>query len=86
MFLYQQDQKISEYNFNTYLDESTNIVGLSTKHLPKFLLKSSWYPKSVIAINPTFRTSKFFQYFNKVDLIVCYASSSPLTGKYHVIM
>lgn len=80
------NQKISEYKFNQYLDHDTNIVGLSIKQLPKFILKSTWYPNSVFSSANNFRPSKVYTYCNKSDLIICHSSLDPLTRNYYAIV
>ena len=80
------NQKIANYKFNSYLDSETEIVGLSIKQLPKFIIKSSWKPESIITNMTNFRSNKFFAYFNNVDLIIMHSLSEPLAGKHHVIL
>lgn len=80
------NQKIAEYNFNQYLDYDTNIVGISLKQLPKFLLKTDWYPKSVISLTANFRHSKVWSYCNQSDLIIFYSAVEPLTRNHDVVL
>lgn len=80
------NQKIAEYNFNQYLDHDTNIVGISLKQLPKFLLKTDWYPKSVISLTANFRHSKVWSYCNQSDLIIFYSAVEPLTRNHDVVL
>lgn len=80
------NQKISEYNFNQYLDYDTNIVGISLKQLPKFLLKTDWYPRSVISLTANFRHSKVWSYCNQSDLIIFYSEVEPLTRNHDVVL
>ena len=80
------NQKIKNLQFNNYLSSETNVVGLSTKQIPKFLLSNNWYPKTVITNVSNFRNSKVFSYCKAVDLIICHSDSAPLTGGYDAIV
>ena len=80
------NQKISSLKFNCYLDNSTNLVGLSNKSLPKFLVKDKWKPKSLICFTPSFKNSKIYSYCDNVDLKICYSDIKPITGFDYAIM
>ena len=71
---------ISDFKFNQYLDSDTTIAGLASVNLPKFMLKSSWYPRSVISFTNSFRNNKTSIYCNAVDLILYYTDCKPLPG------
>lgn len=77
---------ISKNNLNLYLDSTVELVGLTTSHLPKFLLRSEWYPKTVISFTTSFKTSKTATYCNFVDLVIYYTDNSPLFGVKDEIM
>lgn len=74
------NNKISEFNYNQYLAEDTKVVGITNNKLPKFLINSSWYPKSVISFSNNFKNNKTSMYCDAVDLIVYYNSKKPLGG------
>ena len=78
--------KIAELGYNCYLDSETQLVGLSNKQLPKFLVKSGWKPKSIICFSPTFKNSKIYSYCDSVDLKICYTESKPVSGFDYAIM
>jgi hypothetical protein len=71
---------ISEIGYNTQLSDSTLIAGIANNKLPKFLLKTKWYPKSVISFTNNFRANKTSFYCDAVDLIVYYNEKRPLGG------
>lgn len=81
------NQLISDLKFNSYLDEHTKIVGIEYKNLPKFLLKTNWYPKTVITNVPNFQRTKSYRYCDQVDLIISYSPNKPLLeGDYYAIV
>jgi hypothetical protein len=80
------NELIKKLNYNTHLDNTTQVVGISNKTLPKFMLNSTWYPKSVISFTPSFRSNKTHVYCDAVDLIIYYTESQPLLGNVDVIM
>jgi len=80
------NEKISELNFNSYLDQDVGIVGLSIKQLPKFIIKSAWKPSSIIYVTSAFKGSKIYTYCNSVDLIICHSADKPLHGVDYAIV
>lgn len=80
------NSRIAELGYNHYLDSSVNLVGLSNKQLPKFILKNKWKPKSVICFGPSFKNSKIYSYCDTVDLKICYTKSKPVTGFDYAVM
>lgn len=77
---------ISEYGFNKKLDTDTQIAVLSNGKLPKFFLKSDWYPKTVISFTNHFRNNKTAVYCNSCDLIIYYTPSIPAIGNVDAIV
>jgi len=71
---------ISNNQFNKFLDEHTSIVGLASTHLPKFMLSTPWYPKSVISFTNSFRQNKTATYCNSVDLVLYHTEHTLLSG------
>jgi hypothetical protein len=71
---------ISDNQFNKFLDEHTSIVGIASTHLPKFMLSTPWYPKSVISFTNSFRQNKTATYCNSVDLVLYYTEHTLLSG------
>ena len=71
---------VSQLEYNSVLGEHTAIAGIANNKLPKFLLKSSWYPKSVITFSNSFKNNKTATYCDAVDLIVYYNEKQPLGG------
>jgi hypothetical protein len=49
---------VSEFGWNKNLDDHTHIAVVSNGKLPKFFLKSSWYPKSTISFSNQLRNNK----------------------------
>lgn len=81
------NQLVSTLKFNSYLDKTTNVVGIEYKNLPKFLFKNDWYPKTVITNIPNLQRTKAFRYCDQVDLIISYSPDRPLIeeGCYAVV-
>lgn len=77
---------IGDLNYNCQLDKDTNVVGISNSKMPKFMLKSDWYPKSVISFTSSFRNNKTVTYCDSVDLIVYYTDRQPLIEKVDAIL
>jgi hypothetical protein len=71
---------ISQLGYNTRLNDATLVAGIANNKLPKFLLKSKWYPKSVISFSNNFKSNKTSVYCDAVDLIVYYNEKRPLGG------
>lgn len=80
------NEKIANLKFNNYLDETVDIVGLSSKQLPKFIIKSGWMPNSVIYFSSAFKGSKIHTYCNAVDLVICYNNTKPVHGIEYAIV
>lgn len=77
---------ISALGYNSNLDSTTLIAGIANNKLPKFLLKTDWYPKTVISFSNNFRNNKTSVYCDAVDLIVYYNEKQPLEGSVNAIM
>lgn len=71
---------ISQLGYNAQLNDTTLTAGIANNKLPKFFLKSKWYPKSVISFSNNFKSNKTSVYCNAVDLIVYYNDKRPLGG------
>lgn len=71
---------ISQLGYNSQLNDTTLTAGIANNKLPKFFLKSKWYPKSVISFSNNFKSNKTSVYCNAVDLIVYYNDKRPLGG------
>lgn len=74
------NNKITQLNYNQYLSSDTKVVGITNNKLPKFLINSPWYPKSVISFSNNFKNNKTSIYCDSVDLIVYYNTRKPLGG------
>lgn len=82
----QFNKLISEYGFNKQLDNNNRVSVIANGKIPKFFLKSDWYPKTVISFSNQFRSNKTSVYCNSCDLIVYYTSSKPMIGTVDVIV
>ncbi len=71
---------VSEFGWNKNLDDHTHIAVISNGKIPKFFLKSSWYPKSTISFSNQLRNNKTSVYCNECDLIVYYNKQAPIIG------
>lgn len=74
----QFNQYIAEKQLNCKLDNSTQVVGVQNGKIPKFLLKTSWKPMSVLSIDNQLRHSKTAVYANTCDLIISYKTMQPI--------
>lgn len=77
---------VSTIGFNKVLDKQTKIAGIVNNKLPKFLIKSDWYPKTVISFSNNFKNNKTSLYCDAVDLIIYYNSKQPLNGDVNAIV
>jgi hypothetical protein len=77
---------IADCNFNNRLSNKTDIVGISNGKVPKFMLKTDWYPDAVISLTNHFRNNRSQVYCNDCDLIVYYTDILPLSAKAHAIL
>ena len=77
---------VSATGFNKALDRHTQVAGIVNNKLPKFLIKSEWYPKTVISFSNNFKNNKTSLYCDAVDLIIYYNSKQPLNGEIHAIV
>jgi len=71
---------ISTLGYNAKLDANTQAAGIANSKLPKFMLQTNWYPKSVITFSNNFKGNKTSVYCDAVDLIVYYNDKRPLGG------
>lgn len=69
---------IAEKKYNAQLDKTTNVVGVQNGKIPKFFLKSSWKPMSVISIGSSLKQTKTAVYANCCDLIISYTEQEPI--------
>jgi len=77
---------IADNNFNNRLSNKTDIVGISNGKVPKFMLKTDWYPDAVISLTNHFRNNRSQVYCNACDLIVYYTDILPLSAKAYAIL
>jgi hypothetical protein len=71
---------IQTNNLNYELHDDTQIAGIVNNKLPKFLIKSNWYPKSVISFSNNYKNNKTSVYGSGVDLVIFYNDKKPLNG------
>lgn len=72
------NQIVSDCQFNQELNSSTEIVGVQSGKIPKFLLTTKWKPMSVVCIGNSLKQSKTAVYSYNCDLIIQYSDSKPL--------
>jgi hypothetical protein len=72
------NQYIANNSYNCQLDSSTQVVGVQSGKIPKFLLKTDWKPMSVISLGAPLRHSKTAVYANCCDLIITYTDVEPI--------
>lgn len=68
----QFNEIVAERKYNTILDKNTQVIGVETNKLPKFILRNDWKPMSVIVVNTNLRNSKTAIYSTCCDLIITY--------------
>jgi hypothetical protein len=69
---------IADNKYNVILDDSTKVACVPNGKIPKFFIKSSWSPKTVVSIGTSLRYSKTAVYANCCDLIITYHHSPTL--------
>jgi len=69
---------IANRKYNIMLDNSTSVAGVLGGKLPKFFLKTTWKPMSVLCIKNNLRQSKTAVYAKCSDLIITYTPTEPL--------
>jgi hypothetical protein len=69
------NQFIAEKKYNAQLDSTTQVVGIQTGKLPKFLIKNDWTPMSVISFDANLRYNKAALYTNCCDLVITYSEA-----------
>jgi hypothetical protein len=73
------NQMIADKQYNCQLDTTTKIVGIANGKIPKFLLKSSWKPMSVVSIGKLLNHNKTSVYTNCCDLVINWSDFEPIT-------
>jgi hypothetical protein len=74
------NELVSEYGYNKQLDKNCRIAIIANGKLPKFFLKTNWYPDATVSFSNQFRNNKTSIYCNNCDMIVYYNTLAPLTG------
>jgi hypothetical protein len=72
------NQFIADKQLNAQLDLTTEVVGVQSGKIPKFLLGTNWKPMSVLSIGNQLRHSKTAIYANCCDLIITYTETQPI--------
>jgi hypothetical protein len=69
---------IGKRQYNSVLNNNTKVAAVLGGKLPKFFLKETWRPMSVLCIKNTLRHSKTAVYANSSDLIISYTHVEPI--------
>ena len=69
---------IGNRQYNSMLTNDTKVTAVLGGKLPKFFLKETWRPMSVLCIKNTLRHSKTAVYANSSDLIISYTPVEPI--------
>jgi hypothetical protein len=69
---------IGKRQYNSVLNNDTKVAAVLGGKLPKFFLKETWRPMSVLCIKNTLRHSKTAVYANSSDLIISYTHVEPI--------
>jgi hypothetical protein len=72
------NQIISTNLYNCELDNTTQVVGIQSGKIPKFLITSKWQPMSIVAIGNSLKQSKTAVFSNNSDLVIQYSDSKPI--------
>lgn len=80
------NKQISDSKLNSYLAPDTLVAGIENGKLPKFLLNSQWYPKSIISFTNNFKANKTAIYADAVDLVIFHNTKEPLGGGIDAIL
>lgn len=75
------NELIAKRQYNQYLGPDTEVVGVQSGKIPKFLLTSNWTPMSVLSIDTQLRNSKTAVYASCCDLIISYSDTPPMVEK-----
>jgi hypothetical protein len=67
------NQLIAEKKYNSVLDNQTKIVAIQNGKIPKFMIKNSWTPMSIISLDSNLRYNKSSIYANCCDLVISYS-------------
>jgi hypothetical protein len=74
------NELVSEYGYNKQLDNHCRLAIIANGKLPKFFLKTTWYPDAIVSFSNQFRNNKTSIYCNSCDMIVYYNTQAPLIG------
>lgn len=80
------NKMVTDNKLNSKLNKDSKFVGVSNGKIPKFLLKTDWYPDAVISFTSSLRNNKTDVYCNDCDLIVYYTTMKPLISNVHEIL
>ena len=69
---------IGKRQYNSTLNNDTQVAAVLGGKLPKFFLKEKWQPMSVLCIKNTLRHSKTAVYSNRCDLVISYVPVEPI--------
>ena len=72
------NQLIANKKYNSQLDNTTQLVGIASGKIPKFLLKTDWKPMSVISVGRLLQHNKTSVYANCCDLIINWSDTQPI--------
>ena len=72
------NQLIANKKYNSQLDTTTQLVGIASGKIPKFLLKTDWKPMSVISVGRLLQHNKTSVYANCCDLIINWSDTQPI--------
>lgn len=72
------NDSIGKRQYNSMLNDDTQVAAVLGGKLPKFFLKETWRPMSVLCIKNTLRHSKTAVYANSSDLIISYTHVEPI--------
>jgi hypothetical protein len=72
------NELVAKKQYNQYLGPDTQVVGVQSGKIPKFLLSTNWKPMSVLSIDSQLRNSKTAVYASCCDLVITYSELPPM--------
>jgi len=72
------NQLIAEKKYNYPLSATTKIAAIQNGKIPKFFLKNTWTPMSVISLGNILKYNKTGVFASNCDLIVSYTNTKPM--------
>lgn len=73
------NQYIKQNTLNNYFDNTTKVLVIQSKSIPKLLLKQEWYPNLVFSMSENINRGKLQVYISRYDMLYYYTKKQPMT-------